>query len=213
MQLLAFLGLLVSLMTASAAAPPLKLVVLGDSLTAGFGLAPEEAFPARLEAALRARGFAVVVENAGVSGDTARQGLERLDWAVGPDADAVIVELGANDALRGVDPTETHKSLDAIISRLKQRKEPVLLAGMLAPPNLGASYKELFDEIFPSLATAHDVDLYPFFLDGVATDPDFNLDDGVHPNAQGVDEIVRRMLPKVEAFLATIGQQNVRKES
>jgi acyl-CoA thioesterase-1 len=213
MQLLAFLGLLVSLMTASAAAPPLKLVVLGDSLTAGFGLAPEEAFPARLEAALRARGFAVVVENAGVSGDTARQGLERLDWAVGPDADAVIVELGANDALRGVDPTETRKSLDAIISRLKQRKVPVLLAGMLAPPNLGASYKELFDEIFPSLATAHDVDLYPFFLDGVATDPDFNLDDGVHPNAQGVDEIVRRMLPKVEAFLATIGQQNVRKES
>ena len=155
----------------------------------------------------------IVVENAGVSGDTARQGLERLDWAVGQDADAVIVELGANDALRGLDPNETRKSLDEIIARLKKRKLPVMLAGMVAAPNAGAAYKELFDAIYPALAQEHEIDLYPFFLDGVAADPALNLDDGLHPNARGVDEIVRRILPKVEAFVTAARQSNARKES
>src|SRR5688572_20513705 len=137
MRLVLLVGFLVSLMSASYAARPVKLVVLGDSLTAGYGIEAQQAFPAKLETALRQRGFDVVVENAGVSGDTAKQGLERLDWSVGEDADAVIVELGANDALRAVDPNETRKSLDEIIGRLKERNIPVMIAGMLAPPNLG----------------------------------------------------------------------------
>jgi acyl-CoA thioesterase-1 len=204
MRVVLLVGFLVSLMSASYAARPVKLVVLGDSLTAGYGIEAQQAFPAKLETALRQRGFDVVVENAGVSGDTAKQGLERLDWSVGEDADAVIVELGANDALRGVDPNETRKSLDEIIGRLKERNIPVMIAGMLAPPNLGAAYKELFDAIYPSLADKHEVALYPFFLDGVATDPSLNLDDGIHPNAPGVEEIVKRMLPKVEEFLTMV---------
>jgi acyl-CoA thioesterase-1 len=204
MRLAWFLALLIVGMTTTQAAPPFKLVVLGDSLTAGYGLAAEEAFPARLEAALRERGVEVEVANAGVSGDTARQGLERLDWSVGTDADAVMVELGANDAMRGLDPNETRRSLDQIISKLKARKIPVLLAGMLAPPNLGAAYKEQFDAIYPELARKHGVALYPFFLDGVAAEHAFNLEDGIHPNARGVVEIVRRMLPHVEEFLAMV---------
>jgi acyl-CoA thioesterase-1 len=204
MRLVLFLAFSVWLMTSSLAASPLKLVVLGDSLAAGFGVEPAEAFPAKLETALRARGLDVVVENAGVSGDTATQGLERLEWSVGADVDAVIIELGANDALRGVDPNETRKSLNEIISKLKARNVPVMVAGMLAPPNLGAAYKELFDAIYPSLASEHKVLLYPFFLDGVAAEPALNLEDGIHPNARGIDEIVRRMLPKVEEFLAMV---------
>ncbi|HEY7765086.1 MAG TPA: arylesterase [Aestuariivirgaceae bacterium] len=191
-------------MAPSVAASPLKLVILGDSLTAGYGLAAEKAFPARLEAALRQRGRDVEVVNAGVSGDTAQQGLERLDWSVEADADAVIVELGANDALRGLDPNETRKSLDQIIGRLTSRNIPVLLAGMLAPPNLGAAYKEQFDAIYPELAKKHDVPLYPFFLDGVAAEQALNLEDGIHPNAQGIEEIVRRMMPHVEEFLVMV---------
>jgi acyl-CoA thioesterase-1 len=198
------LALSVLLMTDSHAAQPFSLVVLGDSLTAGYGLEPAQAFPARLEAALRERGHDVIVENAGVSGDTAKQGLERLEWSIDQNADAVIVELGANDALRGIDPNETRKSLDDIIAKLKARNLPVMIAGMQAPPNLGASYKELFDAIYPALARKHDVPLYPFFLDGVATEQDFNLEDGIHPNAQGVEEMVKRMLPKVEEFLAMV---------
>jgi acyl-CoA thioesterase I len=192
------------IMTNSQAAQPTKLVILGDSLTAGYGLQAAQAFPARLEAGLRARGHEVVVINAGVSGDTARQGLERLDWSVEADADAVILELGANDALRGFDPNVTRDSLEGIIVRLKERKIPVMLAGMLAPPNLGASYKEIFDAIYPGLAKRHGITLYPFFLDGVASEAAFNLDDGIHPNAKGVDEIVRRMLPSVEEFLTSV---------
>lgn len=191
-------------MTNSQAAQPTKLVILGDSLTAGYGLQVAQAFPARLEAALRARGHDVAVVNAGVSGDTAKQGLERLDWSVEADTDAVILELGANDALRGVDPNETRNSLERIIVRLKERKIPVMLAGMLAPPNLGASYKEIFDAVYPELAQRHSIAIYPFFLDGVASEEAFNLDDGMHPNAKGVDEIVRRMLPSVEEFLASV---------
>jgi acyl-CoA thioesterase-1 len=198
-----FLAFLLSIMTDSHAARPLKLVVLGDSLTAGYGLEAAQAFPARLEAALRKRGHEVAVVNAGVSGDTAKQGLERLDWSVEADADAVIVELGANDALRGLEPNETRKSLEAIIARLKERNIPVLLAGMLAPPNLGAAYKENFDAIYPELARRHGIVLYPFFLDGVATEDDLNLEDGIHPNAKGIEEIVRRMLPAVEEFLTS----------
>jgi acyl-CoA thioesterase-1 len=198
------LAFLLAIMTDSLAARPLKLVVLGDSLTAGYGLDGAQAFPARLEAALRARGHDISVINAGVSGDTAKQGLERLDWSIGTDADAAIVELGANDALRGLDPEETRSSLQRIIARLKERKIPVMLAGMLAPPNLGASYKENFDAIYPELAKRHQVPLYPFFLDGVASEEALNLEDGMHPNAKGVDEIVKRMLPSVEEFLATV---------
>jgi acyl-CoA thioesterase-1 len=198
------LAILMLGMAPSVAASPLKLVILGDSLTAGYGLAAEKAFPARLEAALRQRGRDVEVVNAGVSGDTAQQGLERLDWSVEADADAVIVELGANDALRGLDPNETRKSLDQIIGRLTSRNIPVLLAGMLAPPNLGAAYKEQFDAIYPELAKKHDVPLYPFFLDGVAAEQALNLEDGIHPNAQGIEEIVRRMMPHVEEFLVMV---------
>jgi acyl-CoA thioesterase I len=198
------LALLLVTMTDSPAAQPLKLVVLGDSLSAGYGLDGTQAFPARLEAELRARGHDVSVINAGVSGDTAKQGLERLDWSIGADVDAAIVELGANDALRGLDPNETRDSLERIIAHLKERKIKVMLAGMLAPPNLGASYKENFDAIYPELAKRHQVPLYPFFLDGVASEDDLNLEDGIHPNAKGVEEIVKRMLPSVEEFLATV---------
>lgn len=203
-SLLWLLAFLLATMTDSLAARPLKLVVLGDSLTAGYGLDGGQAFPARLEAALRARGHEVSVVNAGVSGDTAKQGLERLDWSIEDDADAAIVELGANDALRGLDPNETRNSLERIIARLKERRIPIMLVGMLAPPNLGASYKENFDAIYPELAKRHGVPLYPFFLDGVASEEDLNLEDGIHPNAKGVDEIVKRILPSVEEFLATV---------
>jgi acyl-CoA thioesterase-1 len=201
--LLPFL-LLICFMGNRAMAEPIKLVVLGDSLTAGYGLNEEDAFPAKLETALKAKGIDVTVVNAGVSGDTAKQGLERLDWAVDEDADAVIVELGANDALRGIDPNETRASLEKIIVRLMSRNLPVMIAGMLAPPNLGPSYKEVFDRIYPSLAGEHGLRLYPFFLDGVATIADYNLDDGMHPNARGVDEIVSRMAPKVAEFLSQV---------
>jgi acyl-CoA thioesterase-1 len=204
MRLLLTLLLLVWFMGDRSMAQPIKLVVLGDSLTAGYGLDEGDAFPAKLEAALKAKGIDVTVVNAGVSGDTAKQGLERLDWAVDGDADAVIVELGANDALRGIDPKQTRASLEKIIGKLKSRNIPVMIAGMLAPPNLGAAYKELFDRIYPSLAGEHGLRLYPFFLDGVATVADYNLDDGMHPNARGVEEIVRRMAPKVAEFLSQI---------
>jgi acyl-CoA thioesterase I len=204
MRLVSFLTLSIWLMTSAFAASPIKLVVFGDSLTAGFGINPAEAFPAKLEAALRQRGLDVTVENAGVSGDTAKQGLERLEWSLAQDADAVIVELGANDALRGVDPNETRKSLNEIIAKLRARATPVMIAGMLAPPNLGAAYKELFDAIYPSLAREHGILLYPFFLEGIAGEPAFNLEDGIHPNPRGIDEIVKRMLPKVEEFLAMV---------
>jgi acyl-CoA thioesterase-1 len=204
MRLLLPLLLLAWFMGDRAMAEPVKLVVLGDSLAAGYGLKEGDAFPAKLQTALRAKGIDVTVVNAGVSGDTAKQGLERLDWAVEPDADAVIVELGANDALRGIDPNETRASLEKIISRLRSRKIPIMIAGMLAPPNMGAAYKELFDRIYPSLAGEHGLRLYPFFLEGVATEPDYNLEDGIHPNARGVDEIVRRMAPKVAEFLNQI---------
>jgi acyl-CoA thioesterase-1 len=184
------------------AAEPLRIVALGDSLTAGLGLAEKEAFPARLEAALRAKGHDVEVINAGVSGDTASGGLARLDWSVPDNTNAVILELGANDALRAVDPAATRKALDEMLKRLKARKIEVLLAGMQAPRNMGTDYIAVFDRIYPELAKTHGVLLYPFFLDGVAADARLNQRDGIHPTAAGVDVIVERILPSVEKLIA-----------
>ena len=184
------------------AAEPVKIVALGDSLTAGLGLGNGSAFPAKLQAALAAMDIAATVANAGVSGDTASGGLERLDWSVPEGTDAVIVELGANDALRGVDPTLTKKALDAILTKLAARHLSVLFAGMKAPPNMGADYTKAFDAIFPALAAAHPVIFYPFFLDGVAADQKLNQADGMHPSAAGVDVIVARILPSVVDLVA-----------
>lgn len=186
------------------AADPVKIVALGNSLTAGFGLPREAAFPARLEAALRAKGFAVEIANAGVSGDTPSGGLARLDWSVPEGTDAVILELGANDALRGLDPKVTRAALDAILRRLGERRIAVLLAGMRAPPNMGSDYARAFDAIFPDLAAAHDVVFYPFFLDGVAAERVLNQGDGMHPTAAGIDAIVERILPKAEELIASV---------
>lgn len=181
---------------------PVRIVAFGDSLTAGLGLAAQNAFPEKLQAALRAKGMAVSIVNAGVSGDTASAGLERLDWSVPEGTDGVIVELGANDALRGLDPSLTKKALDAILDKLAARHIPVLLAGMKAPRNLGSDYTAGFDAIYPALASTHPVVFYPFFLEGVATDPHLNQGDGLHPNAAGVDVIVARILPQVEELIA-----------
>ena len=180
---------------------PVNIVVLGDSLSAGFGLTVEDAFPAKLAAALKAKGAAVKITNAGVSGDTASGGLGRLDWSVPDATDAVIVELGANDALRGLDPVLTKAALDTILNKLTARHIPVLLAGMQAPPNMGADYARTFDAIYPALASTYPVVFYPFFLDGVAADPKLNQSDGLHPNVAGVDAIVVRILPAVEELI------------
>jgi acyl-CoA thioesterase-1 len=188
----------------NAADRPVNIVVLGDSLSAGFGLPAEATFPAKLGAALKARGVAATVANAGVSGDTASGGLERLDWSVPDGTDAVILELGANDMLRGVDPAVTRKALDAVITKLKARNVAVLLCGMQAPPNMGADYTRAFNAIYPALASTHQVVFYPFFLDGVAADSALNQRDGLHPNAAGVDVIAARILPKVEELIARV---------
>jgi acyl-CoA thioesterase-1 len=185
-----------------AADKPLQIVVLGDSLSAGLGLPAAAAFPARLGKALSAKGISVTVTNAGVSGDTASGGLARLDWSVPDGTDAVILELGANDALRGVDPNVTKTALDTILRRLADRRIAVLLAGMRAPRNLGPDYARGFDSIYPALASTHAVVFYPFFLEGVAADPRLNQSDGLHPNADGVDVIVTRILPRVEELVA-----------
>ena len=181
---------------------PVKIVVLGDSLSAGFGLPADAAFPARLAQALSAKGIAASVANAGVTGDTASGGLDRLDWSVPEGTEAVIVELGANDALRGLDSALTKTALDSILRKLGDRHIAVMLAGMRAPRNLGADYVRAYDAIFPALASTHAVVFYPFFLDGVATDPKLNQSDGLHPNAAGVDVIVARILPRVEELIA-----------
>jgi len=187
---------------AGAADRPVKVVVLGDSLSAGYGLSADAAFPARLAQALIAKGVAAQITNAGVSGDTASGGLGRLDWSVPDGTEAVIVELGANDALRGLDPELTKAALDNILSKLGNRHIVVLLAGMQAPRNMGPDYVRAFDAIYPALASTHPVVFYPFFLDGVATDPKLNQGDGLHPNAAGVDAIVARILPQVEELIA-----------
>lgn len=182
-----------------------QLVGFGDSLMAGYQLAPSESYPAKLEAALKAKGRDVTVANAGVSGDTTSGGLSRVDWSVPDGTDGVILELGANDALRGISPAETEKNLEAIISRLKERGIPVLLVGMMAPPNMGSDYSRRYNEIFPRLAEKHGLQLYPFFLDGVVTVQGTQLEDGMHPNARGVEIMVERSLPAVERFLGEIG--------
>jgi acyl-CoA thioesterase I len=183
---------------------PIRLVALGDSLSAGYMLAPGDAFPVKLEAALKSRGHDVVVENAGVSGDTTSGGLARLDWSVPAETDGVILELGANDALRGLDLAVTRSALEEIAQRLDERGVAVLVAGMMAPPNLGEPYVGDFNALYPALAQRYGFLLYPFFLDGIAADPSLNLDDGMHPNPQGVDVIVERILPYVEELIARI---------
>ena len=186
----------------AAAAETMRIVALGDSLTAGYGLDAEASFPVRLEAALKARGHDVEVINAGVSGDTSRGGLERLDWAVPDGTDAVIVELGANDALRGIEPGATRANLEGIVEQLVGRGIAVLIAGMQAPPNLGEVYATEFNAIYPDLAERYDVPLYPFFLAGVAAERKLNQSDGMHPNEAGVEAIVERMIEPVEALLS-----------
>ncbi|MGH6771756.1 MAG: arylesterase [Xanthobacteraceae bacterium] len=188
----------------AAAVKPIKIVALGDSLTAGFGLTANEAFPERLERALKAKGHAVEVVNAGVSGDTAAGGLARLDWSVPEDADGVILALGANDMLRGFDPKLTRRTLDAILRRLTERRLEVLLAGMRAMPNLGTDFGEGFEAIYKELAAKYRVVFYPFFLEGVAGDAGLNLRDGVHPSAAGVDSMVAGILPKAEELIDRI---------
>ncbi|HEY7669426.1 MAG TPA: arylesterase [Hyphomicrobium sp.] len=189
------------------AAKPLRIVAFGDSLTSGYGLRPSQSFPVQLQKALKERGHNVVVTNAGVAGDTTAGGLERLEWAVPDGTDAVIVELGANDALRGIDPKVTRTNLEKIIASLKERRIPILLAGMRSPANWGETYSEDFDGVFPKLARANGLVFYPFFLDGVVLDPKLNQDDGMHPSGKGVAEIVKRMLPVVEELIARAQSQ------
>ncbi len=185
---------------------PLRILAFGDSLVHGYGLAADETFPTQLERALLREGHRVQVLNGGNSGDTTAAGLARLDWALADRPDLAIVELGANDGLRGIDPGETYRNLDAILSRLKAEGIAVLLAGMLAPRNLGADYVEAFDAVYPRLAEAHGVALYPFFLDGVAMQPELNKADGIHPNAAGVALLVERILPSVVRLIEGLAE-------
>ncbi|HUD85706.1 MAG TPA: arylesterase [Xanthobacteraceae bacterium] len=193
---------------AANAGTPITIVALGDSLTAGYGLPDKDGFVPQLQAALAANGLAATIQNAGVSGDTASDGLARLDWSVPQGTDAVIVELGANDMLRGIKPEVTRAALDAILSRLTERHIAVLLCGMRAAPNLGADYGQAFERIYPELAAKYGVLLYPFFLDGVAADLSMTQHDGLHPNAVGVGVIVQRILPKVKELIARVRQQH-----
>jgi acyl-CoA thioesterase-1 len=200
--MLCAIGMALVAQNSRAAEGRINIVAFGDSLTAGYGLPANEAFPAQLQRALDAKGLAANVVNAGVSGDTATGGLSRLDWSVPDGTDAVILELGANDALRGFDPGVTRKALDTMLRRLQERKISVLLCGMIAPPNLGAEYGRAFNSIFPDLAAQSGAILYPFFLTGVAAVPKLNQRDGLHPTAAGVAVIVDRILPQVEQLIA-----------
>ena len=192
---------------AVSAAKPIKMVVLGDSLSAGLGLSASAAFPERLEKSLKTKGIVVDMINAGVSGDTSSGGRDRLDWSVPEGTEAVILELGANDALRGIDSAVTRAALTDILTRLKARRVAVLLCGMVAPPNYGSDYSARFNAIYPELAKSFGVPLYPFFLEGVAADARLNQADGLHPTAEGVEVIVKNIMPAVEAFLGTISGQ------
>ncbi len=185
-------------LAAQAQSKTVRIAAFGDSLSAGYNLPARAAFPSVLERMLKANGFTVAVENAAVSGDTATAGKDRLDWSIADGTDLVIVELGANDALRGIDPRITEAALDAILTRLKERGMSVILAGMLAPPNNGPDYAKAFNGLYARLAEKHGVPLYPFFLDGVAGQPRLNQPDGIHPTAEGIEEIVKRILPVVE---------------
>lgn len=202
-----FLTLMMTFALSPAArAEAISLVGFGDSLMAGYQLPPEDAFPARLEKALKAKGLEVTIANAGVSGDTSSGGLARIDWSVPDGTRGVILELGANDALRGIAPEETRKNLEAMITRLKERGIAVLLAGMMAPPNMGADYAARFNPIYLELAEKYGLELYPFFLDGVVTEPGLKLEDGMHPNGDGVGVMVEKALPIVERFLAKLNK-------
>ena len=203
MLLALFNGVLVYVImpTAATAEQPIRIVALGDSLTAGFMLPASQAFSTQLKRALNAKGYDVEVIDAGVSGDTTAAALERFEWAVPDGVDAAIVELGANDALRGLDPALARQNLESIITRLKAKGAEILIAGMIAPRNWGQEYAQQFDAIFPDLAKTHGTLLYPFFLEGVALRQELNLDDGLHPNAKGVAEIIERILPSVEELI------------
>jgi len=205
------LFLFAGLRPAAAQPAPLKLMILGDSITAGYGLPEAEAWPVKLQAALQAAGEPVRVIGAGVSGDTTAGGKSRLDWALADNPDAVIVALGGNDGLRGLPPATSQANLEDILSRLKGKNIPVLLAGMLAAPNLGAEYRARFEAIYPDLAGTHGLVLYPFFLDGVTGQRTNTMDDGLHPTAKGVERIVEGILPSVESFLGRLGQSPEKK--
>jgi acyl-CoA thioesterase-1 len=202
--LFAALTLLLSLDSASART--LNVVAFGDSLTAGYQLPPDEAFPARLETLARSKGLDVAIANAGVSGDTTADGLARIDWSIPDGTDGVILELGANDALRGLSPEESLKNLETMIVRLKERKIPVLLAGILAPPNMGADYEAKFNGMYKQLGEKHGVPVYPFFLDGVTLNSGMQLEDGMHPNGAGTKVMAEKFLPVFETFLKSLPQ-------
>jgi acyl-CoA thioesterase-1 len=189
---------------AFATGKPIRIVAFGDSLVAGYRLDATDAFPAQLAKALKGKGYPIEVIGAGVSGDTTEAGLARLDWVLSDGADAVILELGANDALRGIDPAVTRRNLAAIVERLQAKRAKVLLAGMKSPRNWGADYVSRFEAIYPDLAAKHGLILYPFFLDGVVLDQALMLDDGLHPNARGIAKMVERILPSVEKLIAEV---------
>jgi acyl-CoA thioesterase-1 len=201
LSLLAAAGMALLVLVGAAAADPYRIVAFGDSLMAGYQLAPGESFPEKLEEALLARGHDVVISNASVSGDTTSGGLERLDWSIGEDTDLVILGLGANDMLRGIAPETPRANLKEMIERLREREMNIVLAGMVAAPNLGHAYAERFDSIYPDLAEAYDLPLYPFLLDGVVPNRSLLLDDGMHPNAKGVERMVEGFLPVIEPIL------------
>jgi acyl-CoA thioesterase-1 len=206
-QLAALATWMAMLAPALADARTLKVVALGDSLTAGLGLPPGQAFPEVLQRALRAKGYDVEISNAGVSGETAEDGLARYDWSVPRGTDALIVELGANDMLRGLRPEGAKSALADILARAKAARIATLLTGMRAAPNMGADYQRRFDAIYPDLAQRYAVPLYPFFLEGVAGDPKLNQPDGLHPTREGVEKIVAAILPSVEAMLGEAAKQ------
>ena len=197
-------ALLVTFSATWATAAPIRILVLGDSLASGYGLEAGKSFPARLELVLRQAGHDIQILNAGVPGDTTAGGLARLDWSLAGDPHVVVVELGGNDGLRGIDPRSTYTNLDAILTRLKSRDLPVLLTGMIAPPNMGNNYVEVFNSVFPLLAQRHGVMFYPFILDGVAGQPELLQDDGIHPNQPGVTIMVDRLMPHVVRLIVTI---------
>ncbi|WP_082520475.1 arylesterase [Rhizobium sp. Root482] len=200
--LLAFTVLLALPLAGHAAT--INLVAVGDSLMAGYQLPPQDAFPTRLEKALRDKGHDVTIANAGVSGDTTSGGLARIDWSVPDGTDGVILELGANDALRGIAPEESRRNLTAMIDKLKARGIAVLLVGMLAPPNMGGDYAGRFNPIYPELSKSHGIPLYPFFLDGVVEDAALKIEDGMHPNGDGIGVMVERFLPVAEEFIGSV---------
>ncbi len=191
-------------LSVSAQARTINLVGFGDSLMAGYQLPPGDGFPEKLQAALKAKGLDVSITNAGVSGDTTTGGLSRIDWSVPDGTDGVILELGANDALRGIAPEQSEKNLDQMLARLKERGIAVLLVGMMAPPNMGGDYAARFNPIYEKLARKYGVSLYPFFLDGVVLDQSLKLEDGMHPNSKGVDVMVQKMEPSITQFVGTL---------